>query len=348
MNQHQLNEEIRRNLKGWTRIVRRYQKPSSRKAAWQIVNTFGPFVGLWTLMYFAYDYSKLLTLGIAVVAAFFMVRIFIIQHDCGHQSFFKYTWLNNATGVLCSVFSSIPFRYWATNHNFHHVHSGKLETRDIGDIDTLTVEEYRKLNAWGRWKYRAFRHPVILFGIGPAYYLGVVNRLPLAQLRGWRDTLLGLIPNNLLIIGLYVGLGFLLGWAKLFFIQISVILLFGIIAVWFFYVQHQHEATYKKWSDQWDYLISAIRGSTYYKLPRLVQWLTGNIGFHHIHHLNSGIPNYNLERCARENPIFQKYVTIVGFRDSLKYMGHKLWYEAEERMITFKEFYRLERANAFA
>ena len=348
MTYQDIDSRIKKDLKGWTRIVRRYQKPSTRKAFIQITNTFLPFLALWVLMYFTYDYSKLLTLGIGVIAGFFMVRIFIIQHDCGHQSFFKKTWLNNLTGVACSVFSSIPFRYWATNHNFHHVHSGKLEVRDIGDIDTLTVEEYRQKGWLGRLGYRAFRHPIVMFIVGPAWYIGVVNRLPLARLEGWRKTLTGLLPNNLLILGLYLLLGFLIGWAKFFFIQLSVIMFFGIIAVWFFYVQHQHEATYKKWSDNWDYLLSAIRGSTYYKLPRLVQWLTGNIGFHHIHHLNSGIPNYNLEKCAKENPVFQRYVTIVGFRESLKCLQHKLWYDAEERMISFREFYRLERQNRFA
>lgn len=343
-----IEEKIKKDLKGWTKIIRKYTKPSSKKALIQILNTFIPYIGIWILMYFSLEWSYFITLALAVVAAFFTVRIFIIQHDCGHQNYFKRKWMNQLVGSICSPFSFIPFNYWATNHNFHHVHSGQLETRSVGDIDTLTVEEYRAMGGWDRFKYRLFRHPLVLFFVGPIYYLAIVNRLPLARVKGWKKTLLNLTFDNLLVAGVYLALGFLIGWKKFLMVQIPVTIFFGIIAVWFFYVQHQHEHAYKSWKANWDYLISAIKGSTYYKLPRIMHWLTGNIGYHHIHHLSSGIPNYNLRKCAEENPIFQKHVTKITFWKSLKLMTHKLWDEDSGRMITFKEFKKIEEVRMAA
>jgi omega-6 fatty acid desaturase (delta-12 desaturase) len=343
-----IEEKIRKDLKGWTKIVSKYTKPSGRKALIQILNTFIPYTAIWVLMYFSLEWSYFITLGLAVIAAFFTVRIFIIQHDCGHQNYFKRKWMNQLIGSFCSPFSFIPFNYWATNHNFHHVHSGQLETRSVGDIDTLTVEEYRAMGAWDRLKYRMFRHPLVLFFVGPVYYLAIVNRLPFAHVKGWKKTLLNLTFDNLLVAAVYVVVALLIGWKKFLMVQIPVTVFFGIIAVWFFYVQHQHEHAYKAWKANWDYLISAIKGSTYYKLPRVIHWLTGNIGYHHIHHLSSGIPNYNLRKCAEENPIFQKYVTKITFWKSLKLMSHKLWDEDSGRMITFKEFKKIEQIRMAA
>lgn len=346
--QDTLDQKIKTDLKGWTKIIRKYTKPSSKKAVIQILNTFLPYLTVWTLMYLSLEWSYWITLGLAIVAGFLTVRIFIIQHDCGHQNYFKYRWMNQLVGSFCSAFSFIPYRYWAVNHNFHHVHSGQLETRDIGDIDTLTVKEYRALNKWRRFKYRLFRNPFVMFILGPIYYLGIVNRLPFSSLDGHRKTLMKLISDNLLLAGIYLVVGFLLGWKKFLMVQIPITIIFGIIAVWFFYVQHQHEHAYKTWKENWDYLLSAIKGSTYYKLPRFMHWLTGNIGYHHIHHLSSGIPNYNLRKCAEENPIFQKYVTKITFWKSLKLINHKLWDEESARMITFAEFHQKERLRQAA
>lgn len=344
-----IEAHIKKDLKGWTKIVRKYTKPNIGKAFVQILNTFIPYVALWVLMYFSLDWSYWITLGLAIIAGFFTVRIFIIQHDCGHQNYFKRKWMNQLVGSLCSPFSFIPYRYWAATHNFHHVHSGQLETRDVGDINTLTVREYRALSVGKRFQYRLFRSPVVMFVVGPIYYLAVVNRLPLAsQVEGWRKALTKLISDNLVLAAAYLAIGFLVGWQKFLLIQIPITVFFGIIAVWFFYVQHQHEHAYKSQKANWDYLVSAIKGSTFYKLPKLLNWLTGNIGYHHIHHLSSGIPNYNLRKCAEENPVFQKYVTKITFWKSLKLMTHKLWDEETSRMITFREFRRAERIRKAA
>ncbi|MGK0388512.1 MAG: omega-6 fatty acid desaturase (delta-12 desaturase) [Maribacter sp.] len=343
-------KEIKQKLKNWGKMIRQYQRPSNAKAVIQILNSFLPFIGIWILMYFSLGYSYIITFLLAVINGFFLVRIFIIQHDCGHQSFFKSRKWNNLVGTVCSFFSTIPFKYWASVHNFHHAHTGQLEHRDIGDIDFLTVNEYRELSKWGRFKYRLFRNPFILFGLVPVIYLSISNRFPTIRsksLKGFsikkinKDRLLQLF-NNLALLGIYVGLGFALGWSHFFLIQLPIVLTFMIIAFWFFYVQHQHEETYMHWQENWDYVMAAIKGASYYKLPKIFQWLTGNIGLHHIHHLSAGIPNYNLVKCAKDNPILQQFVTVITFKESLTLMFHKLWDEESQRMISFGEYKRME------
>jgi len=335
--------EIKKHLQNWTEIVQRYQTPSSRKAVIQILTSFLPFLGLWVLMYLSLSWSYWITLGLGLLNGFFLVRIFIIQHDCGHQSFFKSRRWNNAVGYVCSFFSAIPYKYWARSHNFHHAHAGQLEHREIGDISVLTVKEYEALSPWGKFRYRLYRSAPVMFVLGPMYYLLVPLRLPLVRLRGWERAHVSQLVNNVLLVALYVSLGALLGWKEFFAVQLTVIAIFAVIAIWFFYVQHQHEETYKAWKENWEYLLAAIKGSTYYKLPRVFQWLTGNIGFHHIHHLSSLIPNYNLEWCARENPILNRYVTVLTFRSSLKCIFNHLWDEERQQMISFREFNRRRR-----
>ena len=346
MQQNNVDLEIKEALKDWPQMLQKYAQADTRKAVIQILNSFLPFIGLWILMYFSLDWSIWITFALAIVNAFFLVRIFIIQHDCGHNSFLKNRKINNIIGWVCSLFSSIPYVYWARTHSFHHGHCGQLEVSDIGDIQTMTVKEFRKLGPWQRFNYRLFRMPVVLFVLGPIYYMLIPNRLPLNNIKGWAKARTSQIMNNVLLLVLYLSLGYLLGWAKFFIIQLSIIFIFAIIAVWFFYVQHQHEHNYKGWKNNWEYLLAAIKGSTYYKLPRIFQWLSGNIGFHHIHHLNSRIPNYNLEKAFHDNPILSKHVTTITFLESLKCMFHKLWDEDSQRMITFREFYRMERALA--
>ncbi len=339
-----LEQEIQEKLKHWKTIIHRYQQPDNKKAVIQIINTFLPFLGLWVLMYFSLSWSYWITLALALVNGFFMVRIFIIQHDCGHNSFLKSKRWNTLIGTACSFFSTIPFKYWAKTHNYHHGHSGQLDKapRDIGDVPFLTVEEFRQLSWWKKLGYRIFRMPVVLFFIAPVAYLVVSMRYPIIKAGSVRSAYWAMFKNNVGLVVAYSLLVWLLGW-KFLWVHIPIIVIFGSIAFWFFYVQHQHEETYKKWKEEWDYLVASIRGSTYYKLPKPFMWLTGNIGFHHIHHLSSLIPNYHLERCARENPILQKYVTTITFRESLKCIFNKLWDEERERMISFREYYRLER-----
>jgi len=340
-----INREVKESLSNWKEIVKGYQIPDTKKAVIQLINSFGPFIALWVLMYFSMRWSLWLTLGLGIVNAFFLVRIFIIQHDCGHQSFTKSKRWNNVIGYICSFFSFIPYKYWAKVHNYHHGHSGQIEVWDIGDIPTLTVEQYRKKSAFGKFVYRVFRNPLVTFVVAPTYYLLISNRIPMINIGNFKKMTFNQLKNNIAIAAVYVALGFALGWIKFLFVQFFIVFCFGIIAFWFFYVQHQHEHAYNQWKGNWDYVVSAVRGSTYYKLPRVFQWLTGNIGIHHVHHLSSLIPNYNLERCMKENAVLNKYVTVVTFWESLKFVSHKLWDEEKQRMISFKEYYLSERVG---
>ncbi len=341
--------EIKEALSNWKVLVRNYQTPNISKATWQVINTFIPFLGICVLMYFSLDISYWLTLALGIVNSFFMVRIFIIQHDCGHQSFLPSETANNIIGRICAFFSFIPFRYWAKSHSFHHAHNAKLwEHQEIGDIWTMTVDEYRAASKGTRIWYRIYRSPLILFVIGPVYYLLVPSRLPLITMKGWTKERRSIWRTNIYLVLVYAILGYLIGYGTMLKIFGPILVMFSIIAIWFFYVQHQHNPNYKMPKDKWDYLIAAIKGSTYYKLPKLMHWLTGNIGFHHIHHLNSKIPNYNLARCHHENPVFDKIAVKMTFIESFKCAFHKLWDEEKQKMISFREFYRLEKMRSLA
>ncbi|MEZ4984567.1 MAG: fatty acid desaturase [Saprospiraceae bacterium] len=339
------DQEIKDALKDWPVRFKRYAQSDASKATWQIITSFGPFFAVWVLMYYSLQWSYAITWLLALVNAFFTVRIFIIQHDCGHRSFFKDQRYNKFWGWVSSIFTFIPYQYWAQVHDFHHGHSGQLEVRDIGDIHTLTVKEYDESTPGQKLAYRLFRMPLITFVIGPTIYLLRNNRFMLVKLQGWQSNRKWLLLNNVLLIAAYVLAGSLIGWKAFLMIQLPIVFLFSIVAVWFFYVQHQHELAYKHWKHNWDYLLSAIRGSSFYNLPSWLHFLTGNIGYHHIHHLNSLIPSYHLPKCAKENPDLQQYVTSVTFWESLPLMFHKLWDEQSERMITFRE-YRNMKAKA--
>ncbi len=338
-----IDEEIKLKLRNWKEIIENYKVPNNTKAVMQIITSFLPYIGLWVLMYFSLRWSLWITFGLGLINAFFLVRIFIIQHDCGHQSFFTSKKANEIIGWICSLFSSLPFKYWAKVHNFHHAHSGQLETRDIGDVPFKTTEEFRQMGKWARFMYRVRRTPLVLFVISPIYYFAISNRIGMEWKSVKRINIKKFFKNNFVIAAVYVGLAWLIGWKEFFIVQFLLIFVFGIIAFWFFYVQHQHEFSYKHWKKNWNFLVSAIRGSTYYKLPKPIQWLTGNIGIHHIHHLSSSIPNYNLPKILKEHKILSEYVTVVKIKDTFKIIRSKLWDEELQKMLSFREFYRLER-----
>lgn len=323
-------------------MVKKYQQPNTKKAIGQLLNSFLPFIGLWVLMYFSLNWSYWITLTLAVIAAFFLVRIFVIQHDCGHQSFLKSRKWNNAIGYITSFFTSIPYTYWSRMHDLHHAHNGQIEYRGLGDISFLTTEEYYNRSKLGRFNYRIRRSPFMQFFIIPIIYLSVVIRYPYpyTPLKRWNKIRWPHVVNNVLMVLFFSALAFLLGWQNFLLIQIPVLSFFIITSFWLFYIQHQHEENYKEWKESWDHLLASVRGSTYYKLPKVFQWLSGNIGFHHIHHLSSRIPNYNLEACANANPELGQFVNVITFRQSLKCIHYKLWDEEKRRMITFKEFER--------
>ncbi len=325
----------------WKSLVAKYQKSDVLKSIWQIANSFLPFIVILYLMYFSMDVSYGLTLLLALPAAGFVIRLFIIQHDCGHRSFFNSRKANDVTGFLLSIFTLTPYHYWKKSHSMHHASVGNLEQRGIGDIYTMTVEEYSRLSSWGKLKYRMYRNPFTLFVVLPYFLFTVVYRFPSYRQKELRPFHKSVYLTDLLLGLLAAGIIWFIGWQSFLMIQIPVYFISSTTGMWIFYVQHQFEDTYWNSSDEWDYTKAAIDGSSYYKLPKVLQWFTGNIGFHHIHHLSPKIPNYRLEKCHKENPVFQK-AKILTLRSSLRSILLNLWDEKRKKLISFYRFKRLK------
>jgi acyl-lipid omega-6 desaturase (Delta-12 desaturase) len=295
-----------------------------------------PFFLLWALMYKSLQWSYWTTLLLAVPTALFVVRLFILQHDCGHGSFFKSPRLNNAVGFMIGVITLVPYTYWRKTHAIHHATSGKLDERDFGDIDTLTVREYLHLSPFKRLLYRLYRHPLVLLGIGPAYQFILKHRFPADAPRSWKREWASVHGTNAALLGIVGIMALTIGLKAFVLVQLPVSLLAGSIGVFLFYMQHQYEGTYWRYGKDWDYFDAGLKGSSHFVLPKVFQWLTGNIGIHHIHHVDSRIHNYYLQRCLDENPELQK-VTKLGFRQSVKTLWLALWDEENEKLISFSD-----------
>ena len=322
---------------GWQAIVTKYQQPNLKKSVWQVANSFGGFLLCWVLMYFSLGISYWITLLLAAPAAGFLMRIFIIQHDCGHGSFFKERRANDITGILCSILTVVPYKYWRKSHATHHAHHAELEERGIGDIWTMTIEEYHEAGWWKRLVYRAFRNPFFLFLIAPTINFVVLNRLTFNTPENWRHGEKASVwLTNLALAGLWAATCAAVGWDTWLLIALPIIVIASTVGTWLFYVQHQFERTYWEHTPHWNYTLAAMHGSSYYKLPRILQWFSGNIGFHHIHHLSPRIPNYNLEECHQENPVLQE-VSQLSIRSSLQTIYLTLWDEKRQRLVTFSE-----------
>lgn len=339
MNHSYSTEELLNDFKDWQEKVKKYQIPNTRKAIVQIINSFGFFIVLWISQYFLLDISIFCVIGIAILNGFLLGRVFIIQHDCGHTSFIKSKKINDIIGTICSACTIIPYKYWARSHNFHHAHNAQLEYSDIGDIECLSTEQYDKLSPMRKLWYRIYRNPLYLFTIGGFIYVVIYNRFALLKDGYFKNYHKYVTYSNVFFITLYAILTYLLG-ARFLIVQFINLFFFGSYALWFFYIQHQREQIYKSSKYNWDYVLSAIRGSTFYDLPSIGHWLTGNIGYHHIHHICPIIPNYNLKACFKENEIFQKHANRLSFTASLKTIYANLWDEQRQKMVSFKEYYR--------
>ncbi|MFZ5432175.1 MAG: fatty acid desaturase [Calditrichota bacterium] len=320
-------------------------KPQTKSSLWQLLNSIVPFCGLIYLMYLSLALSYWITLGLAVLAAGFMVRIFIIQHDCGHGSFFRSRKTNNRIGVLCSLFTMVPYYYWRRQHALHHASNGNLDRRGHGDVDVFTVEEYLRLSQWGRLKYRIYRHPLGFLLFGPLALFLIVNRLPYDRRQSSKRERRNVYWTDLAIIIVFFAFGWWIGSGNLFLIAGPVFYFAGAIGIWLFYVQHQFEHAYWKREGEWDHTRAAIQGSSFFKLPKLLQWFTGNIGFHHIHHLNENIPNYRLRQLYDETPEYRD-ARLITLRTSIKAMFLSVWDEPQERLISFREMmHSIRRTN---
>jgi len=282
------------------------------------------------------SWSYWLTLLLAVPAAGLLVRIFIIQHDCGHHSFFRSHRANDWLGSLCGLFTLTPYSLWRRSHSRHHASSGDLTNRGHGDVWTLTVDEYGGRSFLKRLQYRLYRNPLFLFVLGPSLLFIVRNRFTYGVPRNWRRERRSVHLTNLGILAVLVAAWSTIGVGTFLLIQLPILMLAASVGSWLFFVQHQYEHAYWEPNERWDFIRSAFEGSSYYRLPRVLQWFTGNIGFHHIHHLESRIPNYNLPTCYAEVPELRQAVTL-GLWDSLKCTRMKLWDEHRQRMVTFSE-----------
>jgi acyl-lipid omega-6 desaturase (Delta-12 desaturase) len=314
---------------------------SRRRALLDIATSVVPYLGLLVAMYLALGVSYLLALAIAVPAAACLVRTFIIFHDCAHGSFLSSKRANNWLGIGLGLLLFSPFQRWRHDHAVHHATSGDLAKRGVGDIRTLTVKEYQSLTRRERVGYRLLRNPLVMFGLGPIVAMMIGPRI---VARGARPRMRrSVMATNGALMILIAGLCWLIGWRDYLLVTFPPELLAGAVGIWLFYVQHQFEDAYWETGADWEYADAALRGSSHLNLPRLLQFLTGNIGFHHVHHLNARIPNYNLQRAHDENPIFHSVPTL-SLWDGIRAVRLKLWDEDGKRMVTFAQARRPDAA----
>ena len=337
----------------WKAIVLKFQEPSLPRAIWQIVNTIVPFAGLWYLMWRSMSWSYWITLPLAVLAGLFLVRIFIIFHDCGHGSFFKSRLANDILGFITGALTLTPYYHWRWEHSIHHATSGALDRRGVGDVWTMTVEEYLQSGRWKRFAYQLARNPFVLFGIAPVFLFVFYQRIYSSKASSRERW--SVIWMNVAVLGIAVALssavamgrswGF--GITAYLLIHLTITMVGGGVGIWMFYVQHQFEDVYWERDENWDYTSAALEGSSFYKLPKILQWFSGNIGFHHIHHLSSRIPNYNLERCHDADPMFHE-VKPLTFFNSLKSLTYRLWDEQRGRLVGFRHARQLRKERKAA
>lgn len=326
----------------WKQVVLRYQQPSTWRASIQILNTLLPYAVLWYLMYLCLSISLWLVVPLAMLAGMFLIRVFIIFHDCGHGSFFKSRLANDTVGFISGLLTFTPYYHWRWSHAIHHSTAGQLDKRGTGDVWTMTVEEYINSTRWKKFSYRVARNPLVLFIIAPLLLFTVGQRFPSPQANPRERRSVHIM--NLAILGMAIVLSWIYGVGPYLLIQGIILMVAGGAGVWLFYVQHQFEDVYWERGENWSFVSAALEGSSFYKLPRILQWFSGNIGYHHIHHLSSRIPNYNLEECHEAEPLFQS-VKPITFLSSLKSLAFRLWDEKNKRLIGFRQLKKIRHPS---
>ncbi len=322
-------------MKSLKKYIQPYAQADTKKAIWQMIDSIVPYIILWGFMIWTIKFSYPLTLGLALIASFFQIRIFILFHDCGHNSLFPSLKTNRIVGFILGVIVFTPSEQWWRSHAIHHASSGNLDKRGTGDVLTLTIEEYKNKPFLSRLGYRLFRHPLIMFFLGPIYMFFISHRIPKMKL-GKREALFQLW-HNLALFAFITVMSLLIGFKSYLLIQLPIIWLAGVMGIWLFFVQHQYEGVYWARSEEWNYVASALQGASYYKLPKILQWISGNIGFHHIHHLNPSIPNYNLEACHNNSEVFQTQAKTIPFIEGFHSIGLDLIDEKTGQLVRFKD-----------
>lgn len=320
----------------WTKLLAKYRTPHRGRSTFELAITVIPFCALWALSWVAVHYQFWPGLLLTVPAAGFLLRLFMIQHDCGHGSFFAHRTGDDWTGRAIGVLTLTPYDYWRRAHAGHHATAGNLDERGVGDITTLTVGEYSALSFWRRLGYRLYRHPLVMFGIGPIWLFGLKQRLPFGMMRAGKEPWVSTMATNLAIAALAGGLIALVGLWPFLLVHLPIVILAGSAGIWLFYVQHQFEETHWSNGSDWDFREAALHGSSYYDLPGALSWLTGNIGIHHVHHLSSKVPCYRLPEVLRDFPEL-KEIGRITIADSLSCVKLALWDGDRRRMVSFGE-----------
>lgn len=328
----------------WRRWIAPFRGADTRRSVVQVTLTLSLFALSWSAMVWSLNVGYWLTLLLAFPTAGFLMRLFMIQHDCGHGSYFRSRRARDWVGFGIGVLTLIPYQYWRRTHAHHHAHAGNLDFRGFGDIETLTRAEYEARPRGKRLAYRLYRHPLVLFGIGPLFHFVIKHRYPWDIPKSWKDAWASVWWTNLALVAVTAAAIWAVGLQTFLLVQVPVIVLTTSAGVWLFYVQHQFEETYWHRAHDWDHVEASLLGSSHLVLPKPLQWLTANIGLHHIHHLSSSIPNYRLPECLEAIPELQQ-ATQLRIRDTWKLLTLSLWDEQAGRLISFGEL-RRSRATA--
>jgi len=331
----------KRHAERVARTLSNHAKPVAWRSWTQLSTALLLFAACWALSYWALNVSVWLFVVPAIITGGIMLKIFMIQHDCGHGSFFRPLWLNHSVGRLVSLVTMVPYDFWRADHAVHHATNGNLDRRGTGDIDTLTVDEYQKLSFWKRLPYRLYRNPAVLLTIGPLYFQWFKMRLPTSR-EQWQQHALSFMLTNLALFTVLAGLCILLGVTEVIIVHGTVTFVAACVGIWFFYVQHQFERTSWARGEDWNFHEAALWGSSYYDLPAPLPWFSGNIGIHHTHHLNSRIPNYRLPESLRSVPELAR-INRFSIRDSFRTLRLSLWDPADSRLISFRELSRRQQ-----
>ena len=332
-------------IRALPQLLARYREPDSARGVFELVITAVPFLVIWALIQNALDHGYWLGLLLEVPAAGLLVRLFMIQHDCGHGSFFRSRVANDWVGRAIGVVTLTPYDYWRHNHARHHASSGNLDHRGLGDIDTLTVREFLAQSRWRRMRYRLYRHPMVMFGVGPTYLFVLKHRLPVGMMRGGWKPWLSTMGTNAAIAVFVAAMIWLVGYGPFLLVHLPIMILAASIGVWLFYVQHQFEDTYWSHGEGWSFHEAALHGSSHYHLPIVLRWFTANIGVHHIHHLCSRIPCYRLPDVLRDYPQLAG-VGRMTLLQSLRSVRLVLWDEERLQLVSFGEARARVRARS--